>query len=157
MKRLSALLATALIAGLLSAAAAHAAANYNNTVKGFRTVAEASDGSAILLEAAGDLPGMGKVSFKREGNNVTGGSWSLTVLPPNADASSAERGSLSGSVSGGTLSFNSGGSLDGASSVQLTIESGAGQFAGVSGTGVISLSASPENPSQLTGTLTLNF
>ena len=157
MKRLSVLLATALVAGLLSAAAARAAANYNNTVKGFQTVAGGSEGPAVLLEAAGDLPGMGKVSFERDGNNVTGGSWTLTVLPPNADASSTERGTLSGSVGGGTLSFNSAGSLDGASSVQLTVESGTGQFAGAAGTGVISLSVNPENPSQLKGTLTLDF
>lgn len=158
MTRLSVLLASALFAGLLSVAAARAAASYNDTVSAFQTVTDESGGVAVVLDAAGDLPGMGKLTFKRDGTNVTGGSWTLTVLPANADAAASERGRLSGSVSGGTVSFNDDGTLSGANSVQLTVEAGTGEHAGVSGgTGTVSLSASPENPSRLTGTLALNF
>lgn len=158
MKRLSVLLASALLTGLLCVAAARAAAAYNDTLTGFRTATVESEGVAVVLEAAGDLPGMGKVTFKREGDNVTGGSWTLTVLPQNADAQASERGKLSGSVGGGTLSFNADGILTGASAVQLIVEGGTGQHADVSGgTGTLNLSADPENPSQLTGTLALNF
>lgn len=158
MKRLSVKLAFALCAGLLSVAAAHAAATYNDTVKGFRTATPEGDSVAVVIDAAGDLPGMGKLILRREGNNVTGGSWSLTVLPPDADAQSSERGQLHGSVSGGTLSFNADGVLSGVSSAQLTVESGTGQHAGVSsGSGTLSLSASPDKASQLMGTLVLNF
>jgi hypothetical protein len=48
---------------------------------------------------------MGKVILRSEGGNVTGGSWTLTVLPQGADASASERGKLSGAVTGGTVSF----------------------------------------------------
>jgi len=158
MKRLSLLLAPALFAGLLWVGLARAAATYNDTLSGFQTVTEESGGVAVVIDAAGELPGMGKVTFKRDGNNVSGGGWTLTVLPANADASSSERGRLSGSLTGGTLSFNGDGTLAGAASVQLAVESGTGQFAGVSGgTGTLSLSASEENRSRLTGTLTLDF
>lgn len=160
MKRLSVILAPVLITGLLciAVAAAHAVATHNSTLKGFQTAAVESDGVVVVLDAAGDLPGMGKFTFKREGDNVNGGSWSLTVLPANADASASERGRLSGAITGGTLSFNSGGTLSGASSVQLTVEGGTGEHAGVgAGSGTINLSSDAENPSKLNGTLVLNF
>jgi hypothetical protein len=161
MKRLSAILAPVLLTGLLSiaaAAAAHAVATHNSALNAFQSAASESDGIVVVFNAAGDLPGMGKFSFKREGNNVIGGSWNLTVLPANADATSSERGTLSGTVTAGTLSFNPGGTLAGASSVQLTIEGGTGEHAAVSaGSGVINLSSGAENPSKLNGTLVLNF
>jgi hypothetical protein len=91
MKRLSALLLSALVGGLFYVAAARAAANYNDTLRAFRTAASKGEGDAVLFEAAGDLPGMGKVTFTRDGNSVTGGTWNMTVLPPNAGATSAER------------------------------------------------------------------
>ena len=161
MKRLSVLLAPVLITGLLSiaVAAAHTAvATHNSTLNGLQSAASESDGIVVIINAAGDLPGMGKLTFKREGNNIIGGVWTLTVLPANADATSSERGTLSGTVTGGTLSFKSGGTLAGASSVQLTIAGGTGEHAAVSaGDGVINLSSDAENPSKLSGTLVLNF
>lgn len=158
MKRLSMIFASLLLTALLCAAAAGAATTYNDTLTGFITAAGESDGVAVVIDAAGDLPGMGKVMLKREGNNVVGGTWSLTVLPPDADASASERGRLSGSVTGGTLSFNADGTLSGVGAVQLTVEQGAGQHAGVSGgTGTLNLSSSADNPSKLTGTLALSF
>ncbi|HEX9919171.1 MAG TPA: hypothetical protein VGA87_08390 [Pyrinomonadaceae bacterium] len=160
MKRLSVILAPVLIMGLLciAVAAAHVAATYNDTLKGFQTATSDSNGVAVVINAAGDLPGMGKVTFSREGNNINGGSWTLTVLPAQADASSSDRGTLSGTVTGGTLSFTPEGTLSGASSVQLTIGGGTGEHAAVSaGSGTINLSSDTESPSKLSGTLVLNF
>ncbi len=160
MKRLLYMLAPILFTGLLcvTAVAAHALATHNSTLNAFQSAASESDSIVVVLNAAGDLPGMGKISFKREGNNITGGTWTLTVLPADADATSSERGKLSGTVTGGTLSFNSGGTLAGASSVQLTIEGGTGEHAAISaGSGVVNLSSNAENPSKLSGTLVLNF
>ena len=82
----------------------------------------------------------------------------MTVLPQNADASSSERGVLVGTVSGGTLTLTPEGTLASASGVQVTIQSGTGEFASVtSGTATLSISANAENPSQLSGSLVLNF
>ena len=101
---------------------------------------------------------MGKVSFKREGNNITGGSWNLMVLPANADAAASERGTLTGTVTGGTLSLTPEGTLSAATSVRLTIEGGTGEQAGVAaGEGIINVTSDPENSSRLKGTLVLNF
>ena len=158
MKRLTSIFATALAASLLCLAVARAATNYNDTVSAFQTASADSEGVALNLQAAGDLPGMGKVTLRREGNNVTGGSWSLTVLPPNADATSSEKGGLTGAVTGGTFTFNPDGTPAGVSAVQLTVEGGTGEHASVGGgSGTLSLSADPENPSKLKGTLALNF
>jgi hypothetical protein len=101
---------------------------------------------------------MNKLTLVRSEANVTGGAWSMTVLPANADAASSERGTLSGAVSGGTITLNENGTLASASAVQISIQSGTGEFASVTaGTVTVNLSADAENPSQLNGTLVLNF
>ena len=133
-------------------------ATYNGTLSGSQTAAPEADGIALNLTASGDLPGMNKLTLQRSELNVTGGSWRMTVLPQNADASSNGRGDLIGIVSGGTLTLTAEGTLASATGVQITIQSGTGEFASVtSGTGTITIAANAENPSQLNGTLVLNF
>jgi hypothetical protein len=134
------------------------AATYNDSLSGSQTAAPEATGIALNLNASGDLPGMNKVMLQRDGQNVTGGSWRMTVLPQNADASSNARGELVGTVSGGTLTLTAEGTLASASGLQVTIQSGTGEFASVtSGTATLSVTANAENPSQLSGTLVLNF
>jgi hypothetical protein len=82
----------------------------------------------------------------------------LTVLPPNADATSTESGTLTGTFSGGTLTLDSNGIASAANSIQLNVTSGTGQFASItSGTGTLSLTADPENSTKLGGPLALSF
>lgn len=158
MKLFSLILAPAVLATALSFNLVNPAATYNDTVSGSQTAAPESEGIAVNLTAAGDLPGMSKLTLVRSEANITGGAWTMTVLPANADASSTERGTLSGTVSGGTLTLNENGTLASASAVQISIQSGTGEFASVtSGTATLNLSANAENPSQLDGTLLLNF
>jgi hypothetical protein len=143
---------------LLVIAAVLSTATYNNSLNGSQTAAPEATGIALNLNASGDLPGMTKVTLQRDGSNVTGGSFRMTVLPQNADASSSERGELTGTISGGTLTLTAEGTLASVSGVQVSIQSGTGEFASVtSGTGTLSVSANSENPSQLSGTLVLNF
>jgi hypothetical protein len=79
-------------------------------------------------------------------------------LPANADATSSERGTLTGAISSGAITLNENGTLASASSVQISIQSGTGEFASVTtGTATINISANAENASQLNGTLVLNF
>lgn len=133
-------------------------ATYNDSLQGSQTAAPEAEGIALNLTASGDLPGMSKVKLQRNGQNVTGGSFRLTVLPQNADATSSERGELVGTISGGTVTLTPEGTLSAAAGVQITIQSGTGEFASVtSGSGTISITASSENASQLSGTLVLNF
>jgi len=147
-----------ILVGILALVAFLSTATYNDSLSGSQTAAPETAGIALNLTATGDLPGMNKVTLQRDGTNVTGGSFRMTVLPQNADASSSERGELSGTVSGGTLTLTSEGTLASASNVHVTIQSGAGEFAAVtSGTGTLSVTANSENPSQLSGTLVLNF
>lgn len=157
MKSLS-LLFPFLLAAVVALGAVHPAVTYNDTVSGSQTAAPESEGIAVNLTAAGDLPGMVKLTLVRTETNITGGLLTITVLPANADASSNERGSLSGTVASGTLTLAENGTLASASAVQISIHSGAGEFAGVtSGTATVNISAGADNPSQLSGTLVLNF
>ena len=146
------------VLGILVVAVVLSMATYNDSLSGSQTAAPESAGIALNLTASGDLPGMNKVTLQRDGQNVTGGSWRMTVLPQNADATSSERGELVGTVTGGTLTLTPEGTLASASGVQVTIQSGTGEFASVtSGTATLSVTANAENPSQLSGTLVLNF
>jgi hypothetical protein len=133
-------------------------ATYNDSIQGSQTAAPEAEGIALNLTASGDLPGMSKVKLQRDGQNITGGSFRMTVLPQNADASSSERGELVGTISGGTLALTTEGTVASATGVQITIQSGTGEFSSVtSGSGTISITAGSENPTQLSGTLVLNF
>jgi hypothetical protein len=152
MKQVAWMLVPVVLASVISMA------SYNNTLNGSQTAAPEAEGIALNLSAAGDLPGMSKVNLQRNGLNVTGGNFRLSVLPQNADASSTERGHLIGTIGSGTLTLNEEGTLASASDVQVTILSGTGEFESVnSGTATITITASAENPSQLSGTLVLNF
>jgi hypothetical protein len=153
MKLGSLTLLLALMASLMTSVA-----TYNDTLNGSQTAAPEAEGVALNLTASGELPGMSKVTLRRSGSDVTGGTFRLIVLPQNPDASSSERGHLIGTITGGTLTMTSEGTVASASSVQVTIQSGSGEFAAVtSGSGTITLSSNAENPSQLSGTLALNF
>ena len=131
---------------------------YNDTVSGTQTASAESGSVAFNLNATGELPGMLSLTVRHEGGNITGGTWKLTVLPANADATSSEAGTLTGSFSGGTLTLDTNGIASAASSVQLTVQSGTGQYEAItSGTGTLTLSADPENSTKLGGPLALNF
>ena len=152
MKQVLLMLASLVLAAVVSTA------TYNDALSGSQTAAPEAEGIALNLTASGDLPGMSKVNLHRDGLNVTGGNFRIIVLPQNADASSHERGHLIGTISGGTLTLTAEGTLASASDVQVTIQSGTGEFASVtSGTATITITANAENPSQLNGTLVLNF
>jgi hypothetical protein len=144
--------------GILALVMLLATATYNDSLSGSQTAAPEAAGIALNLTATGDLPGMSKVTLHREGTNVTGGSFRMTVLPQNADATSSERGELAGTISGGTLALTAEGTLASASNVHVTIQSGTGEFTTVtSGTGTLSVTANSDNATQLSGTLVLNF
>src|SRR5690349_16211587 len=112
MKRL---LGTLLIVALFSTA------TYNDSLSGSQTVAPEAAGIALNLHSTDDLPGMTKLTLQRNGSTVTGGTFLMTVLPQNADASSSERGELAGTISAGTLTLTAEGTLASASGVQVTI------------------------------------
>jgi len=156
MRRLLTPLAAASLALAACVALARAATVYNGSVNGSQTAA--AEGVSLNLNTAGDLPGMLTLSLKHEGGRVTGGSWSLTVLPPDADATSAERGRLLGVVSAGALTLNANGIVSAAEGLRLDVQGGVGQYAGVSGgAGTLSLSADPENASKFGGPLKFYF
>ena len=143
---------------VISLVTTHAASNYNNTLTGSQTASAESGSVAFNLNATGDLPGMLSITLKHEGGNVNGGTWTLTVLPPNADATSNSNGTITGSFSGGTVTLDANGVVTGASSVQLSVQSGTGQYQAVtSGNGTLVLSADAENSTKLSGPLALSF
>jgi hypothetical protein len=147
-----------LVAAMVAPTAVKPAATYNDTVNGAQSASAEEDAIAINLTAAGDLPGKVRLTLLRTEGNVTGGTLLVTVSPSNANASSRERGSLTGSVTGGTLTLTSNGTLASASNVQIAINRGTGEFSGVtSGTATINVSASAQNSAPLSGTLVFSF
>ena len=132
-------------------------ATYNSTLNGSQTAAET--GKIVLnLNASGDLPGITKVTIERDGQNVVGGTWRMTVLPQNANASSSERGQLVGTITGGSLTLNAEGTVASVTSVTVVFQGGTGEFDNVTtGNATMTVAANAENPSQLDGTIVLNF
>lgn len=152
------LLSALFIISLVIITTTHAASSYSNTVTGSQTASAESGSVAFNLNATGDLPGMLSITLKHEGGNVNGGTWKLTVLPPNADATSNETGTITGTFSGGTITLDANGVVTGASSVQLNVQSGTGQYEAVtSGSGTLGLTADAENSTKLSGPLALSF
>lgn len=152
------LLSALFIVSLVIITTTHAASSYNNTVNGSQTASAESGSVAFNLNATGDLPGMLSIALTHEGGNVNGGNWKLTVLPPNADSTSNETGTITGTFSGGTITLDANGIVTGASSVQLNVQSGTGQYQAVtSGSGTLGLSADAENSTKLSGPLALSF
>jgi hypothetical protein len=141
----------------LALAIAVSTATYNSSLSGSQTAAES--GKIMLnLSASGDLPGITKVSLERDGENVVGGTWRMTVLPQNANASSSERGQLVGTITGGSLTLNAEGTVASVTSVTVVFQGGTGEFDNVTtGNATMNVSASAENPSQLSGSIVLNF
>lgn len=151
-------LAAAALALAAGVALARAASPYNSDLVGSQTASAAGEGAALQLNASGDLHGMLRLVLKHEGGRIVGGTWALTVLPAGADASSSEKGRLSGDVAGGALTADANGVVTSVGSVQLSVQGGTGDYANVSaGGGTLSLSADPENPAMLRGPLALNF
>jgi hypothetical protein len=133
-------------------------ATYNNTVTGSQTAAAESGSIALNLNASGDLPGMLSLTLRHENGNINGGTWTLTVLPPNADATSSESGTLTGTFTSGTITLDANGIATAVNSVQLTVQSGTGQYGTTTaGSGTLTLSADPENSTKLGGPFALNF
>lgn len=132
-------------------------ATYNGTLNGSQTAAES--GKIVLnLTASGDLPGITKVTIERDGQNVISGTWRMTVLPQNANASSNERGQLVGTITGGSVTLNAEGTVASVTSVTVVFHGGTGEFDNVTtGNATMTVSANAENPSQLDGTIVLNF
>lgn len=158
MRRSFFVFASVSLAALVCAALASAATTRNAAVKGFQTASEERERIALVLDASGDVSGMLKVSLKHQGTAVTGGSWTLTALPPNADAGSSETGRLTGSVSEGTLTLGEHSIVTSVNSLKLQVASGTGQYAEVNaGSGTVNLAPGDENPSRLQGTLALLF
>lgn len=158
MRRLLSALFTSSLAMLVSVALVHAAATYNGALTGSQTASAAAGGISLNLNASGDLPGMFTLTLTHEGGKVSGGSWTLVVLPQHADATSSETGRLSGKVTGGTLTLDAHGIVSAAGSVQLAVENGTELYATVNGgTGTLSLAAEPENSTRLAGPLALSF
>ena len=132
-------------------------ATYNGTLNGSQTAAES--GKIVLnLTASGDLPGITKVTIERDGQNIISGTWRMTVLPQNANASSNERGQLVGTITGGSVTLNAEGTVASVTSVTVVFQGGTGEFDNVTtGNATMTVSANAENPSQLDGTIVLNF
>ena len=132
-------------------------ATYNGTLNGSQTAAES--GKIVLnLTASGDLPGITKVTIERDGQNIISGTWRMTVLPQNANASSNERGQLVGTITGGSVTLNAEGTVASVTSVTVVFQGGTGEFDNVTtGNATMTVSANAETPSQLDGTIVLNF
>lgn len=135
--------------------------------------------TVVTFDAKGDIRGLLTLHLVRgtsvKGAATLGGEWVLLSryvydmntgnadLGPSSEADGhaerealafAERGTISGAVTGGTLAFDSNGQLAGLESVQLQVTGGNSDFAGTSGSGSIS-AANLQDATYGSGTIVL--
>lgn len=121
---------------------------------------ELPDGKLVVtMEATGDLKGLLTLTMNSSGTQVSGGEWAFVVryveyldadgkvIPEDAPEVHSEsephserprfvdRGTLAGSVRGGSLAIDDAGHVTGVGSLSIALESGSLTFRGASGTG----------------------
>jgi hypothetical protein len=158
---LSFVVALALAAGHLSGGGALAAPpfaeTHQNTLAG-RILPQGSSSLSLGAEASGALPGSFTVSLNLDSTTVTGGRWRLVAKRVNEDGSQSEVGVIEGAVSGGAVSLSADGRVASLVSVQLAVEGGTGNYAGLTrGSGTLAGGLNREASPQFSGSLNLDF
>ena len=141
-------------------------------------ISQATDGDVIVaMRAVGDLPGALtlKINQNRTDNTIAGGEWALVVSyiehaahgdhdheeGEAGDGHGSEvlirKGTLKGTISGGSLTLNSDGSVASVDSVQLNINGGTIEFDKVSSGHGIAHGTGLQDSRNSSGTLSLNF
>lgn len=161
MKHLSFVVALTLVAGHLSGGRALTAPPraqaHHDTLAG-RIIPPGSSSLSLGAEASGTLPGSFTVALNLDAANVTGGRWRLVAKRVEEDGSVSELGVIEGAVSGGTVSLNGDGSVASLVSVQLTVQEGSGNYAGLrGGSGTLAGGLNREASPPFTGTLDLDL
>ena len=157
MKHLSLVLALALLAAPLISGRVVAVTTYTDSLAG-EIIPPGSSSLSLGAVATGALPGSFTISLNLNNTTVTNGNWWLVVKERNADGSVSEVGALAGAVSGGTVSLNADGRVTSLNSVQLLIQTGSGNYAGVtSGSGSLTGTFGNQASPSFSGTLNLNF
>jgi hypothetical protein len=112
-----------------------------------RVSVDANNRLVVSMEACGDLLGELTLMIDRNSDNtIRGGDWALVVGhaeysgTPDADGDQpgvklVRRGTLWGSISGGTVLLNSDGGVASLDGLQLTLGSGSLEFDGATGSG----------------------
>ncbi|MDQ1741497.1 MAG: hypothetical protein QOE53_3149 [Pseudonocardiales bacterium] len=143
---------------------------HNVTLRTAR-VSKTEDGRVVvLMEADNDLKGSLTMTLERDANGttITGGFWALvlsyTELTPSeggdGDGASErliQKGTLSGSVTGGSLTLDADGNVAAINSAQLTITQGSVAYEGVNAGGGSAQENDLQDAAKSSGSLVLNF
>jgi len=133
---------------------------FNDSLNGSLSTPHPNGNFSLKGRATGGLQGTIDTSIQYDPvkNVILGGTWTFTAFQQDSSGKLSYRGTLNGTVSGGTVSADQTGALTSVGPVQLTINGGAGAFAQTkAGTGTLSGTlASPPTPA-FSGTLSLSF
>jgi hypothetical protein len=139
----------------------HAASRYDVRLSGPRVSALGGGSYVVTMESAGDIRGLLTLRLKADGSSVAG-EWVLVsrylqdLLSGNEELGPTgehdgivheeriafrERGTLRGSIAGGTLSFDGEGRLHAIDGLKLAVAGGDLEFAGAAGAGTLAASS----------------
>ena len=168
MKKITLGLIFTLFLGVFNCIQAAAENTYRNTFTGTPVTAKqaprhpqgapGSEASAsFICEATGDLPKVFTftVFYDKDSNAIYGGEWKLLVSMPDASGNPVEKGTIRGTISGGSVAVENGKviSITGAN---LVIGGGDGDYAQVSGSGTLSGNLDVTN-NKFNGGMSLTF
>lgn len=151
------------------------AVTHSVSLSGFQVSHIADNRIVVTMRAEGDLPGSLTLVLDREGagGNIVSGEWALVVSyiqdvaagqihAENEDGEHGgeilvRKGTLKGTISGGTVTLNADGTVTSVDSVWLNINGGSLAYDGVTGGNGIVNGIDLQDFSTSSGTLSLNF
>lgn len=112
---------------------------------------------SFACETTGDLPKVFTftIFYNKTDNTVTGGEWRLLVSTLDASGTPVEKGSIWGTISGGSVSLEND-KVIAVDNIRLIIGGGDGNYANTSGSGNLSGTLDAENKT-LNGGMSLTF
>ena len=107
--------------------------SHDLSIKGVALPGSARGTLMLVGRSEGPLRGSFEMSiwYNPVTNEVTGGTWKLTIARPAPQAAAKADGALAGSITGGSITFDKHGKMNSIEGVQISIRRSMGQYSRV--------------------------
>jgi hypothetical protein len=134
--------------------------NHDLSITGVAVAGSARGTLMLVGKSKGPLHGSFEMSlwYNPVTNEVTGGTWKLTIARPGAEAAAKADGALAGSITGGSITLDKHGKVNSIAGVQISIRRSMGQYSRVGkGSGKFSGTLDLRRQHPLKGELQISF
>lgn len=160
MKHLIAAIGILVASYMTVTAQAQAIKSHDLSLTGVAVTSSARGALILVGKSEGPLKGSFEMSiwYNPVTNQVTGGTWKLTIPRPGRDGASKVQGALAGSIKGGTVTLDEHGRVSSFEGVQINIRRSAGQYSRIAkGSGKFSGTFNSRRQHPFVGQLNVSF